>query len=846
MNLLKGTRQMTKPSYLVVYVILLCALAKGGSEGKRWKNEDFYRYYLGIKAEQMWKHCRNEMIERNYDIEFDLHLLDEMGEKRSKFLPPNVKQHFLDCILNRNFPIPASEQEGYSLKKHYESLFGLSDGHRYFLSELQHNQTPPSPDSVPSSGSSPKPKGQVAAQVNLTPPAPGLPYDDFLLTPPFAPPPPSRATLDDEKQRKSIIIAGVASGIIILIGLFLCYREVKKRKIFARDDRPLLILSDFSGGSSQKSTAFENSDMREHGINYGTNPSTVRNLPIKHEVNNGSLNEITLSDDKGQVPVSQLQHPPGRSAPEAPPTPPPPPPALAPQPRTRTPPPPKMSQAPPAPPKPMAGRNQKSPLGPHRRTSDDSDAPKPKLKPFFWDKVSANPDQAMVWHEIRAGSFQFSEEKIESLFGCPNQNRNERRKDAPSLEPSVQYIKILEPKKAQNLSILLRALNVSTTEVTDALNEGNEIPVELIQTVLKMWPTMDEESKLKLYTGDVSQLGPAERFLKALVDIPLAFKRFESLLFMFTLPEEASNIKECFTTLEISCNELRKSRLFQKLLEAVLKTGNRLNDGTYRGGAQAFKLDTLLKLADVKGTDGKTTLLHFVVQEIIRSEGIRAVRTEKESPSHSSMKTEDSIDDSNRQSEEHYRSLGLQVVSGLSTELEDVKKAALIDGDALTAAVLKLDHRLAKTEDLLNNDLKNLEEESEFQYSLADFVEKSKEEVKWLTGEEKRIMAEVKNTADYFHGNAGKDEGLRLFVIVRDFLLMLDKVCKEVKVSTKTVAIKDLSSCKKEASSMSSSPDTQQPSPSDMHRRLFPAIAERRMHDSSSDDDDDDNERLPT
>lgn len=59
-----------------------------------------------------------------------------------------------------------------------------------------------------------------------------------------------------------------------------------------------------------------------------------------------------------------------------------------------------------------------------------------------------------------------------------------------------------------------------------------------------------------------------------------------------------------------------------KLLEAVLKTGNRMNVGTIRGGAEAFKLDALLKLADVKGTDGKTTLLHFVVQEMVRSEGI--------------------------------------------------------------------------------------------------------------------------------------------------------------------------------------------------------------------------------
>ena len=83
------------------------------------------------------------------------------------------------------------------------------------------------------------------------------------------------------------------------------------------------------------------------------------------------------------------------------------------------------------------------------------------------------------------------------------------------------------------------------------IESGNEIPVELIQTLLKMAPTTDEELKLRLFTGDVSQLGPAERFLKVLVDIPLAFKRLESLLFMFTLPEEASSIMECFSTLEV-------------------------------------------------------------------------------------------------------------------------------------------------------------------------------------------------------------------------------------------------------------------------------------------------------
>ena len=39
-----------------------------------------------------------------------------------------------------------------------------------------------------------------------------------------------------------------------------------------------------------------------------------------------------------------------------------------------------------------------------------------------------------------------------------------------------------------------------------------------------------------------------------------------------------------------------------------------------RRGVVGFKLDTLLKLADVKGTDRKTSLLHFVLEQLLKEE----------------------------------------------------------------------------------------------------------------------------------------------------------------------------------------------------------------------------------
>lgn len=110
-----------------------------------------------------------------------------------------------------------------------------------------------------------------------------------------------------------------------------------------------------------------------------------------------------------------------------------------------------------------------------------------------------------------------------------------------------------------------------------------------------------------------------------------------------------------FDATQEASEELKNSRLFLKLLEAVLRTGNHMNDGTNRGDAKAFKLDTLLKLGDIKGKDGKTTLLHFVVQEVIRSEE----EEEEEGTNSRNLKFR----------EGDFRREGLQVVAGLSKEL---------------------------------------------------------------------------------------------------------------------------------------------------------------------------------
>jgi len=66
-----------------------------------------------------------------------------------------------------------------------------------------------------------------------------------------------------------------------------------------------------------------------------------------------------------------------------------------------------------------------------------------------------------------------------------------------------------------------------------------------------MAPTKEEELKLRDYNGDASKLGSAERFLKAVLDIPFAFKRVDAMLYRANFETEINYLMKSFETLEV-------------------------------------------------------------------------------------------------------------------------------------------------------------------------------------------------------------------------------------------------------------------------------------------------------
>lgn len=76
---------------------------------------------------------------------------------------------------------------------------------------------------------------------------------------------------------------------------------------------------------------------------------------------------------------------------------------------------------------------------------------------------------------------------------------------------------------------------------------------ELLESLLKMAPTKEEERKLKEYKDDSpTKLGHAEKFLKAVLDVPFAFKRVDAMLYITNFESEVEYLKRSFQTLEVN------------------------------------------------------------------------------------------------------------------------------------------------------------------------------------------------------------------------------------------------------------------------------------------------------
>jgi len=195
-----------------------------------------------------------------------------------------------------------------------------------------------------------------------------------------------------------------------------------------------------------------------------------------------------------------------------------------------------------------------------------------------------------------------------------------------------QPVVLLDSKRARGVGIALAKLRIPYESIRTCLvqltvvvpGSSKELNLEALQVLEECLPTQEEVQTVKSYRGDKSKLGEAEKFFSVVCDVPKAKARASALAFQAQFGSRTSEVENRVNALSEACKAVKASKRLRKVLEAVLKLGNKLNaeEAGSKSGAKvaAFTLNSLLKLSQTKAFDGKVSVLNYLAQILARKE----------------------------------------------------------------------------------------------------------------------------------------------------------------------------------------------------------------------------------
>ncbi|ELR15247.1 Diaphanous FH3 Domaincontaining protein [Acanthamoeba castellanii str. Neff] len=273
-----------------------------------------------------------------------------------------------------------------------------------------------------------------------------------------------------------------------------------------------------------------------------------------------------------------------------------------------------------------------APLRPRPR-SRKIQKPSIKLKGYQWVKLPDAKIKNTVW-----GSFDFQKQirfdwnEIEEIFAANPLPTKERSSGSTIVKPEARA-HVLNAKKSQNIAIMLARLKQPNEVIKKAILSLDEMVLtkENIRMLHAFGPTAEEIDQIKDHVKKDSEKPPESRV--ALADPEQLFlelssvsnleERLRFFLYKLEFADKLAEIRPGVETVRVATTEFNNNKKWMQILELVLFLGNFVNEGTFRGGINGFKLSKCFgngdQMMDVRGVDGRTTLLHYLAK-IIRNE----------------------------------------------------------------------------------------------------------------------------------------------------------------------------------------------------------------------------------
>ncbi|CAL9082967.1 unnamed protein product [Musa acuminata var. zebrina] len=251
---------------------------------------------------------------------------------------------------------------------------------------------------------------------------------------------------------------------------------------------------------------------------------------------------------------------------------------------------------------------------------------KANLKPLHWIKVT-RAVQGSLWAESqnldefsKAPEFDMSE--LESLFSAVVPNSDHRgsgsKSSGRSMGPKSDKVHLIDLRRANNCEIMLTKVKMPLNDLMSSVLalDDSMLDVDQIDNLIKFCPTKEEMELLKGYNGDKENLGKCEQYFLELMKVPRVESKLRVFSFKIQFRSQVADLKGNLNIVNSTAQEIRSSVKLKRIMQTILSLGNALNQGTARGSAVGFRLDSLLKLSDTRARNNKMTLMHYLCKVI--------------------------------------------------------------------------------------------------------------------------------------------------------------------------------------------------------------------------------------
>uniref|UniRef100_A0A7N4V3L2 Formin like 1 n=1 Tax=Sarcophilus harrisii TaxID=9305 RepID=A0A7N4V3L2_SARHA len=247
-----------------------------------------------------------------------------------------------------------------------------------------------------------------------------------------------------------------------------------------------------------------------------------------------------------------------------------------------------------------------------------------RMPVFNWVALKPSQITGTVFTEIN------DEKVLQELDMSDFEEQFKTKSQGPSLDLNALKVKtahkapskvtLIEANRAKNLAITLRKGNLSTDQICQAIEtyDLQALSLDFLELLTRFLPTEYELSLIGRYEKEqrpVEELSDEDRFMLRFSRIPRLSERMATLAFLGNFPDTAQLLMPQLNAIIAASISLKSSDKLRNILEIVLAFGNYMNSSK-RGAAYGFRLQSLDALLEMKSTDRKQTLLHYLVKVI--------------------------------------------------------------------------------------------------------------------------------------------------------------------------------------------------------------------------------------